>query len=49
MKQNYFTQQTHFINELNLVETFPVDNITIFERTESGWKAADTMAVEIEI
>ena len=25
------------MNELNLIEDFPVDNITIFERRENKW------------
>ena len=31
------------MNEVNLVEDFHVDNITIFERDGGRWKAAVTM------
>lgn len=31
------------LNELNLVEDFPVDNITIFERKGGRWEAAVTL------
>lgn len=30
------------MNELNLVEDFPVDNITIFERKNGRWEAAQS-------
>ena len=31
------------MNELNLAEDFPVDNITIFERKGNRWEAGVTM------
>lgn len=34
------TNALEVMNELNLVEGFPVDNITIFERKGSTWEAA---------
>ena len=33
------------MNELNLVEDFPVDNITIFERKGGRWEAAVSLGV----
>jgi len=39
------TKALQVMNELNLVEDFPVDNITIFERNGSRWEAAVTMAL----
>lgn len=33
------------MNELNLVETFPVNNITIFERKGSRWEAAVSLEI----
>ena len=33
------------MNELNLVETFPVNNITIFERNGSRWEAAVSLEI----
>ena len=35
------------MNELNLVEAFPVDNITIFERKANRWEAAVSMEMSI--
>ena len=35
------------MNELNLVEDFPVDNITIFERKANRWEAAVSMEMSI--
>ena len=37
------TKALQIMNELNLVEDFPVDNITIFERKGNRWEAAVTM------
>ena len=37
------TEALQVMNELKLVEDFPVDNITIFERRGSRWDAAVTM------
>ena len=37
------TDALQVMNELKLVEDFPVDNITIFERRGSRWEAAVTM------
>lgn len=37
------TEALQVMNEVNLVEDFPVDNITIFERDGGRWKAAVTM------
>ena len=37
------TEALQVMNELKLVEDFPVDNITIFERRGSRWEAAVTM------
>ena len=34
------TKALQVMNELKLVEDFPVDNITIFERRGSSWDAA---------
>ncbi len=33
------------MNELNLTEDFPVDNITIFERKNGSWQAALTLEI----
>lgn len=33
------------MNELNLVETFPVNNVTIFERKGSRWEAAVSLEI----
>ncbi len=33
------------MNELNLVETFPVNNVTIFERKSSRWEAAVSLEI----
>lgn len=33
------------MNEMNLLEEFPVDNITIFERQGKRWEAAATLAL----
>lgn len=33
------------MNELNIVETFPVNNITIFERKGSRWEAAVSLEI----
>ena len=33
------------MNELNLIETFPVNNITIFERKGSRWEAAVSLEI----
>ena len=37
------TEALQVMNELKLVEDFPVDNITIFERRGSRWDVAVTM------
>ena len=37
------TEALRIMNELNLIEDFPVDNITIFERHGNRWEAAVTM------
>ena len=37
------TEALQVMNELKLVEDFPVDNITIFERRGSRWEAAVTL------
>ena len=42
------TEALQIMNELNLVEDFPVDNITIFERKGSRWEGAVTMELGIE-
>ena len=39
------TKALEVMNELNLVEDFPVDNITIFERKGNRWEAV--IALEI--
>lgn len=39
------TTALHVMNELNLAEDFPVDNITIFERNGNRWEAGVTMGV----
>ena len=35
------------MNELNLVETFPVNNITIFERKGNRWEAAVSLTLSV--
>ena len=37
------TKALQVMNELNLAEDFPVDNITIFERKGNRWEAAITL------
>ena len=37
------------MNELNLVEDFSVDNITIFERKANRWEAAVTMEMSMHV
>ena len=37
------TESLQVMNELKLVEDFPVDNITIFERRGNRWDVAVTM------
>ena len=37
------TKALQVMNELNLAEDFPVDNITIFERKGNRWEAAVTL------
>lgn len=37
------TEALQVMNELKLVEDFPVDNITIFELRGSRWDAAVTL------
>ena len=37
------TEALRVMNELKLVEDFPVDNITIFERRGSRWEGAVTL------
>jgi 2'-5' RNA ligase len=37
------TEALQVMNELKLVEDFPVDNITIFERRGSRWEAVVTL------
>ena len=39
------TEALQVMNELNLIEDFPVDNITIFERRGSKWEAAVTLEI----
>ena len=39
------TATLEVMNELNLVEDFPVNNITIFERKSGRWEA--TVVVEL--
>lgn len=41
------TKALQAMNELNLAENFPVDNITIFERNGGRWEAAVTMELSI--
>ena len=41
------TKALQVMNELNLVEDFPVDNITIFERKGNRWEAAVTMELGV--
>lgn len=54
MKHNSITEQTHFLgvllpehitimNELELKEDFPVDNIAVFERTAGVWKTGEIL------
>ena len=38
------TEALQVMNELKLVEDFPVDNITIFERRGSRWDAVLTLS-----
>ena len=38
------TEALKVMNELKLVEDFPVDNITIFERRGSRWDAVVTLS-----
>ena len=40
------TSALQVMNELNLIEDFPVDNITIFERKGSKWEAAVTLELK---
>lgn len=42
------TDALQVMNELNLVEDFPVDNITIFERKGSRWEEAVTLDLKSE-
>ena len=37
------TEALQVMNELKLVEDFPVDNITIFEKQGNRWEAAVTL------
>ena len=39
MADRKMTKSLQVMNELKLVEDFPVDNITIFERRGSRWEA----------
>lgn len=39
------TKALQVMNELNLAEDFPVDNITIFERKGNRWEAAITLEI----
>ena len=39
------TEALQVMNELNLVEDFPLDNITIFERKGNRWEAAVTLVL----
>jgi hypothetical protein len=41
------TEALQVMNELKLVEDFPVDNITIFERRGSRWEVAVTLTLEM--
>ena len=43
------TKVLQVMNELNLVEDFPVDNITIFERKGNRWEAAVTMELTLPL
>lgn len=42
------TDALQVMNELNLVEDFPVDNITIFERKSSRWEVAVSLDLKSE-
>ena len=39
------TKALQVMNELNLAEDFPVDNITIFERKGNRWEAGVTLEI----
>ena len=41
------TEALQVMNELNLVEDFPVDNITIFERKGNRWEAGVTLEIPV--
>ena len=41
------TDALQVMNELNLVEDFPVDNVTIFERHGGKWVSAVRLGIEI--
>lgn len=41
------TKALQVMNELNLAEDFPVDNITIFERKGNRWEAAITLEIPV--
>ena len=43
------TKALQVMNELNLEEDFPVDNITIFERKGGRWEEAVTMELGIHV
>ena len=42
------TEALQVMNELNLIEDFTVDNITIFERKGSKWEASVTLAIDVK-
>ena len=41
------TKALQVMNELNLAEDFPVDNITIFERKGNRWEAGVTLEIPV--
>ena len=43
------TKALQVMNELNLAEDFPVDNITIFERKANRWEAAVSMELSMHV
>ncbi|MBP5695254.1 MAG: 2'-5' RNA ligase family protein [Treponema sp.] len=42
------TKALEVMNELDLVEDFPVDNITIFERKDGKWKEAAILELDMD-
>ena len=43
------TDALQVMNELNLVEDFPVDNVTIFERQGGKWVSAVEINLETTV